>query len=128
MKIKRSIFLVVLDGGSWQQRATGIGGGVGNIRIQSNSKILLIDGVLKWATGLSSETNATLKVASFTSSFTSDVQMIFNATDLGFQGLFQIWNTENGDETWRVQFDKSYSNAISTVADATFIRLEIENP
>ncbi len=100
---------LLLDGGQWETRSPGTATLLGVIRILSNSKVLLVDGNFGWNTGLSSVDGAVLSLQNWSQAGRS---MVLNATDQGFSGTFSIMDSGLNPNTWNIQFDKSYTNAI----------------
>lgn len=97
-----------LNGGQWQTRSGGNAIVLGSVRVEADSNILLIDGSMELRTGLSSAAGAEMSIGNFSQAGRS---MVIDAIDNGFTGNFSIMDTGNADETWSMQFNRSYSNA-----------------
>ncbi len=98
-----------LNGGQWQTRSPGTATMLGIVRVTAVSTVLLVDGNMQWNTGLSSTAGAVLSIQNWSQAGRS---MVLNATDQGFSGTFSVMDSGLNPNTWNIQFDKSYTNAI----------------
>jgi len=111
---------LILDGGQYQNRASGTSVILGNIQVVSTSSFLSISGNLELQTGLSGAGD--LKVGAHT---TTGLNVLFNGADNGYTGDFILANSAADNVSYAVQFNQSYAQAGLTFEGGNLLRTPV---
>ena len=117
-----SVGNVILDGGQLQNRQSGEGPVTGSIRVEGDSRILLINGPLQLESNVSGQGNLEL------AAFRTPVRLVLGGEDADFTGRFVLGKPAAEEARLTVTFTTAFPRAeliVRTMEDVAVPRIEL---